>query len=436
MRSLKPLVRKEFDALLAAPAFWLFLFFVALLTGSSFIEATSLFGAASRSAAQSPELARGLSPLDGIFVPALGGLYLASTLLYPFLAIRFISSEKESGSIKLTLQLPLALEYVIGAKAIALAVGWITAAAMPLTAVLFWTAKGGHVGGWELANLALGHALYAFAVTGISFFTAAAADSTAAAALLALAFVLGNWALDFSASTQTGWLREAAALSLSGCLHAFERGLFSSPQAAVMLIVGFAGIGSAAVQLRTGETRTLRVVKTAGVLAAGALLAAFCFQAPLHRDASEDKRNSFKAGDERALARLERPLRVRVYLNPEDSRLWDLERSVLSKLKRAAPKVRISLESAGSFIGAAGDDRYGLIVIEYGGKTGRTRSTSEEEILPIIYGLAGEKAPSGAERDYPGYPLSADFGAASAGFYMAIPALLAAGWLRFGRKTT
>lgn len=435
MRSLSLLARKELAALVAAPAFWLFLLCVALLTGYSFLEAARLFAEASRSAARSPELARGLSPLDGVFVPTFGGLYLASTLLYPFLAIRFVSSEKESGSLKLSLQLPVPLERILGAKAIVLAAGWGLALAMPVTAVLFWALNGGHAGGWELANLALGHALYAFSITGVALLAASVADTTAAAALLSLAVVLGNWALDFAASAQTGWVREAATLSLSGGLHSFEKGLFSSPQASALILVGAAGILSGAVCLRTGETTTLRAGKTAALLAVGIVLAAGFARLPFYRDASEDKRNSFKAADERALAGLRKPLRVHVYLNPEDGRLWDLERSVLSKLRRAVPRTSIDLEPAGASMGAAGDDRYGLIVIEYGGKADQTRSTGEEEILPIIYGLAGEKAPPGAGADYPGYPLSADFPAAAIWFYALLPALLAAGWWRLGRKT-
>ena len=42
----------------------------------------------SAAARDSPVLASGLSPLDGVFVPTFGALYLAVTLLFPFVAIR------------------------------------------------------------------------------------------------------------------------------------------------------------------------------------------------------------------------------------------------------------------------------------------------------------------------------------------------------------
>jgi ABC-2 type transport system permease protein len=48
-----------------------------------------------------PELARGMTPLDGILVPTLGAFYLGTTLLFPFVAIRALGQDKESGALKL-----------------------------------------------------------------------------------------------------------------------------------------------------------------------------------------------------------------------------------------------------------------------------------------------------------------------------------------------
>jgi ABC-2 type transport system permease protein len=60
-----------------------------------------LFGEASRTALQFPEMARGMTPLDGILVPTLGAFYLGTTLLFPFVAIRALGQDKESGALKL-----------------------------------------------------------------------------------------------------------------------------------------------------------------------------------------------------------------------------------------------------------------------------------------------------------------------------------------------
>src|SRR5262249_57523673 len=72
-------------------------------------------------------------------------------------------------------------------------------------------------------------------------------------------------------------------------------------------------------------------------------------------DLSEDRRNSFAATDQRALASLAAPLYITVHMTPEDPRFTDLQRNVLAKLERAMPYVTVQLA------GGAGerDPRYG-----------------------------------------------------------------------------
>jgi len=83
------------------------LIIVSWLVGYSFIQAVDLFSQASRTAVSFPELARGMNVLDGIFVPTFGAYYLSESLLLPFVAIRLIGLDKQSGALKLLLQLPL-----------------------------------------------------------------------------------------------------------------------------------------------------------------------------------------------------------------------------------------------------------------------------------------------------------------------------------------
>src|SRR5499426_3184931 len=153
------LFAKEFRGLVAGRAFWLLLLLVCPLVGYSYIQAVGLYGEASRSAAQLPEVARNLSPLDGILVPTFGALYLATTFLFPFVVIRTLGSEKQTGSLKLLLQLPCTLATVMAAKITMLGVGWLLMAAPCLSAVALWSLAGGHVSPSELANLLLGHLL-------------------------------------------------------------------------------------------------------------------------------------------------------------------------------------------------------------------------------------------------------------------------------------
>src|SRR5215468_2667762 len=150
------LFAKEFRGLVAGRAFWLLLLLVCPLVGYSYIQAVGLYGEASRSAAQLPEVAHGLSPLDGILVPTFGALYLGNTFLFPFVVIRAVAQEKETGSLKLLLQLPPSVGTVLGAKIAALAGAWALVAAPALSAVALWAMAGGHVHLPELASVLLG----------------------------------------------------------------------------------------------------------------------------------------------------------------------------------------------------------------------------------------------------------------------------------------
>jgi hypothetical protein len=68
------------------------------LVGYSFFQAVALYGEASAAARDQPVLATSLSPLDGIIVPTFGAFYVAVTLLFPFVAIRALGREKETGA--------------------------------------------------------------------------------------------------------------------------------------------------------------------------------------------------------------------------------------------------------------------------------------------------------------------------------------------------
>src|SRR5262249_47943828 len=112
----RPLLLKELREVLSGRALWTMLFILCPLVGYSFFQAVSLYSEASASARDSPVLASGLSPLDGVLVPSFGALYLAVTLLFPFVAIRTLGHEKESGALRLLIQLPYRVPTLIAAK--------------------------------------------------------------------------------------------------------------------------------------------------------------------------------------------------------------------------------------------------------------------------------------------------------------------------------
>ena len=426
-----PLVQKELRDLALGRAFWAAVMIAVFLTGYSYIQAAHLYAEASRSAAHAPELARGLSPLDGILVPTMGALYLVVTLLYPFVVIRTVSAEKQSGALKLILQLPYPTSALLAAKLVAVVVAWAVLLLPSLIAFGLWTRAGGHINAIEGTNLLLGHLLYALVVAGFSLAAAAMTQSPGSAAIAALAVTLGFWVLDFAATGQEGLFKSAAGLSLTHLLRTFEQGVFALPMVLGSLFAASGCIAVAGIWLHPGRSMTAKLKWTATVVAVSAVAIAAASQLHIFRDATENRRNSLSASDEAALRALAGPLRIDVYLAPEDPRLYDLEQSVLGKLRRTMPNVEVVIkgDAARPVFSGNGDDDYGKIFYFYGTRQAMSRSTSEEEILPLIFGLAGVARPvPEVSADYPGYPNIADTRPATVVFYFVLPAAVLISW--------
>src|SRR3979409_1269262 len=135
---LRPLLVKELREILSGRALWTMLLLICPLIGYSFFPAVSLYGEASTAALQSPVLARSLSPLDGVLVPTFGSFYVAVTLLFPFVAIRALGAEKESGALRLLVQLPFRPGTLVAVKLMAVLTAWLVCAIPALSALLAW----------------------------------------------------------------------------------------------------------------------------------------------------------------------------------------------------------------------------------------------------------------------------------------------------------
>jgi ABC-type transport system involved in multi-copper enzyme maturation permease subunit len=430
-RNFLVLLSKEWRELSASRAFWLLLLMTGPLVGQGFIRAVELYGEASGAGGGASALAQGLTPLDGILVPTFGAYDLAATFLFPFVAIRMVSAEKESGALKLMLQLPGSLTAKMAAKGLALLAGWLVALLPGLLALLLWASYGGHLYAPETLNLIAGHILRAMLGGGVAVAAAALAESTASAAIVTLGITVGTWALDFIAAGRGGLLRQMASYTPTAALRFFEQGLLRSGTLLAMLAISVAGFAWAAVWLRTGWSFRRRTLAS-GVLVV-ALAVTFAVAAGTQRaswDLSENRRNSFPSADEDALARLDMPLRVTVYLSPEDPRLTDLEQSVLVKLRRVLADVEVDY-AAGSRTGLFenAEEHYGEIWYEMGGRRVLERSTIEPVVLDRIYKLAGVAAPARTrDEEFSGYPLSARPSGAALIFYGLWPAVVALVW--------
>jgi hypothetical protein len=363
-------------------------------------------------------------------VPTFGAFYVAVTLLFPFVAIRALGREKETGALKLLIQLPYHVPTLVAAKLAAISVAWLIAVIPVATTLLLWLSFGGHLNPLETSNLFLGHLLYGLLIGAIALFAASISDSSATAAIVTLGFTIGSWVLDFALAGQSGTLGWISRLSLTQALRTFEQGLFSAAVVLGMLaaIAGFATL--AGVWLHPGTSLHKGLVRAVLCVALAGVLLAVATQLRRSSDASEDKRNSFPVADQRALAGLKEPLIITVHLAAEDPRYVDLQRNILSKLERIVPNVTIRLATAGqSVIGNAGEVSYGEIEYSYGGHSAKSRSTSHREALPLLYGLAGMPAPTPQRgEDYPGYPLVADGWIALPWFFAALPLSIAAAW--------
>src|SRR3954453_13561479 len=154
-----PLLIKELREMTSGRALWTMLLLLCPLVGYSFFQAVSLYGEASAAALQSPVLASGLSPLDGVLVPTLGSFYVAVTLLFPFVAIRALGHEKETGALRLLVQLPYAAPTLIAPKMAAIPIEWLVASLPVISVLLIWRLMSGHLNAPETLNLLLGHLL-------------------------------------------------------------------------------------------------------------------------------------------------------------------------------------------------------------------------------------------------------------------------------------
>jgi hypothetical protein len=430
-----PLLAKELREIVGGRAVWTLLLLACPLIGYSFFQSMSLYSEASAAAANSPVLATSLSPLDGILVPTFGSFYVAVTLLFPFVAIRVLGEEKQTGALRLLVQLPYRAGTLVAVKIAAIFCAWLLCAIPVLSSVLAWWIGGGHLAPAETLTLLLGYLLYGVLIGSVALFAASVTESSATAAIVTLAFTIGSWVLDFTIAGRPGWLEWLAGLSLTQVIRAFEQGLLS-----VRLVAGVAAAIStfaalATIWLPPGIDIRQKLMRSA--LCAGAAAVAFVLVAQIKAsvDMTEDRRNSFALADARQLASLSEPLDITVRLAAEDPRYIDLQRNVLLKLERVMPHVSIRLAAARqSLASPAGDESYGEIEFHYGARSDTTRSTNPREILPLIYGLAGVAVPAPIpSAEYPGYPHVANGDLALVWFLAILPALIALAWWRTRR---
>jgi ABC-type transport system involved in multi-copper enzyme maturation permease subunit len=422
------LLVKEWRELVSSRAWWVLLLFMGPLVGYSFISAVTLYSELSGYGGTGEGVDEAFSPLIGVWAPTFSACELAAAFLLPFVAIRVVSGDRQSGALKLELQQPMPVAFRVAAKALILLAGWIVASLPTVVAVILWLAYGGSVHAPELGALAAGHLLNAGLTVGLAFAAAALTDHPATAAIVTLSFTVGTWILNFVASVHGGIWERLAAFTPTAVVAQFQRGLILAEVAVAALLLTGLGLGLAVVWTRLGVPVRRKVGESVAVCLLTVVALSASTQLKASWDLSDGRINSFRRADERLLATIRQPLTIDVYRAPEDPRRVDYERNVLSKLRRVVQNLRINYiaaTSTGLFEQAS--EHYGEISYSMLFRTSTTRAITVESALEEIYELAGFVMPVEEAADvYRGRPLRATPRFAREIFYAAWPLIVVA----------
>jgi len=435
-RAFRWLVRKEWRDLLASRSWWVMLVLMGPLVGVSFISAVRTYGELSGANGTGAGVGEAFSPLIGIWAPTFSACELAAAFLLPFVAIRLVSGDRQSGALKLELQHPMPALARMAAKALVLLGAWLLASVPPLIAIVFWRLYGGTTYWPELAAVFAGHLLNAGLTVALACAAASLTEHPSTAAILTLAVTVGTWILSFVAAVHGGIWDRLAAYTPTAMVGRFQHGLVSLDAVLIACALMAAGFGLGAIWMRLGAALSRRVAQSLALAAATAAIVVVSANATAGWDLSEARANSFPRPDEAVLARLGGPLEIEVHLAPEDPRRVDLEHRGLSKLRRIRPDARVSYEAqttTGLF--EQTNPHYGEVWYQLQNKRVVTRAVTPESVLESIYEAAGVTAPAPGEADiFRGHPLAAEPRGAALMFYGVWPAAIVAAALLLRRR--
>jgi ABC-type transport system involved in multi-copper enzyme maturation permease subunit len=198
------MLAKEWRELLASRAFWILLLLIGPLVGLSFISAVRTYAELSGLDGTAGGVGEAFSPLIGVWAPTFSACELAAAFLLPFVAIRLVSGDRQSGALKLELQHASSSLTRILAKAIVLMAAWLVASIPPLIAIVLWRVYGGSIYVPELLAVAFGHLLNAALTIALGAATAAVAEHPSTAAILTLCVTVGTWFVNFVGAVKGG----------------------------------------------------------------------------------------------------------------------------------------------------------------------------------------------------------------------------------------
>lgn len=428
---------KEWRELMASRAWWVMVIVIGPLVGMSFISAVTAYGELSGVNGTAAGVGEAFSPLIGVWAPTFSACELAAAFLLPFVGIRLVSGDLQSGAWKIEMQHPLSSRSRVLIKAAVLMCGWGLATLAPLIGVALWIFYGGDVYAPELLTVILGHVLNGGLTIALAVAAAALTEHPATAAIVTLTVTVGTWLINFAAAVNGGWWERAAKFTPTAMVAEFQRGLVRADIVLVAIALIVFGLAIAWIWLRLGASALSRARSSAIAAVATAVVIAAAATISSSWDTSESRRNSFSRSEEAALGTITGDLHIVAHFAPEDPRRSDLEYNAFRKLRRAVPHVRIEYASATS-VGLFEQTRehYGEIHYRLDGRTQVSRITTAEGVLESVLTLANITLPAGSEDEiFRGHPLAARPRGAAAILYGAWP-LAAAGLALFVQRRT
>lgn len=430
------LLDKEWRELLASRAWWVMLVLIGPLVGVSFISAVRTYAELSGYGGTADGVGVAFSPLVGVWAPTFSACELAAAFLLPFVAIRVVAADRQSGAMTLELQQPMPAIWRVAAKAIVLMAGWMIASAPTAAAVILWKSYGGSVYPPELASVVAGHLLNGALTIALAAAAASLTEHPSTAAIVTLSVTVGTWIINFIAAVHGGLWERAAGYTPTAMVAEFQHGLVRLDVLLAASALVTLGLVIAAIWIRLGAAVQRRVYESIGATALAAAAIVACTFLTRNWDLSENRMNSFPRSDEAALERIRQPLRIEAHLAAEDPRRVDLERQALSKLRRVLPRLQVEYvarTTTGLFEQTA--DHYGEVWYELGGRRAMSRMTTAEGVLETIYSLAGITPPDeDGGAIFRGHPLAVPPKRAAAVFYGIWPALVVAGGVFLRRR--
>lgn len=432
------LLAKEWRELWSARAWWLMLGATGPLIGLSFINAVKMYAELSGLNGTAVGVGEAFSPLVGIWAPTFSAYELIAAFLFPFVVIRVVGGDRQSGALKLELQQRLLPIARIGAKALVLSAAWVIAMVPALIAFLLWRSYGGNAYAPEIAAVIIGHLINAGLTVAVGAAAASVAEHPSTAAIITLSVTVGTWVISFIAALQGGAWEALAAFTPPAMVAQFQHGLIRLDVVLASIVLIALGLALAAIWMRLGVPTRMRGIESVAAMTTAAVLLVCCTYARPTWDASENRQNSFSEKDQAALAKITAPLRIEAHFAVEDARRAELERLALSKLRRAMPNVTVEYVSKTSVgLYEANTEHYGEIIYTLGQKQETSRIVTAEGVLETIYGLAGVKPAEETDEDvFRGHPLAVPPSNAGLVFYGLWPAAIAAAsFVRYRRRS-